>query len=89
MRKADLLPRFFKPIAGGPNMVDMPEEEWEPWRAVFNKGFSNEYSLKLIPVKEIGVYRATLRSHADKGELFYLDITTLKFTMDMIGKSIL
>jgi cytochrome P450 len=77
MRKADLLSRFFKPIAGGPNLVDMPEEEWEPWRAVFNKGFSNEHFLKLIPgmVKEIGVYRATLRSHAEKGELFYLDIT--------------
>jgi hypothetical protein len=91
MRKADLLPRFFKPIAGGPNLFDMPESEWKPWRAVFNKGFNNEHFLKLVPgmVKEINVYRETLRNHAKKGDMFYLDTTTLRCTMDLIGKTIL
>lgn len=90
-RKADLLPRFFKPITGGPNLFDMPEEEWKPWRAVFNKGFNNEHFLTLIPgmVKQVGVYRETLRKHAENGDMFYLDTTTLRFTMDLIGKTIL
>jgi hypothetical protein len=58
---------------------------------VFNKGFNNEHFLKLVPgmVKEINVYRETLRNHAKKGDMFYLDTTTLRFTMDLIGKTIL
>ncbi|TGO26122.1 hypothetical protein BPAE_0066g00480 [Botrytis paeoniae] len=62
-RKVDLLPRFFKPIAGGPCLFDMPEESWRPWRAVFNKAFNNEHFQKLVPgmVKQIEVYKDILR----------------------------
>ncbi|KAL9039021.1 MAG: hypothetical protein Q9214_005047, partial [Letrouitia sp. 1 TL-2023] len=35
-----LLERFFKPITGGPNLFDLSEKKWRPWRAVFNKGFN-------------------------------------------------
>ena len=34
-----LLERFFKPIAGGPNLFDLGEKDWRPWRAIFSKGF--------------------------------------------------
>ncbi|KAF7951336.1 hypothetical protein EAE96_006652 [Botrytis aclada] len=90
-RKVDLLPRFFKPIAGGPCLFDMPEESWRPWRAVFNKAFNNEHFQKLVPgmVKQIEVYKDILREHAEKGDMFYLDTTTLRFTMDLIGKTIM
>ncbi|KAF7912998.1 uncharacterized protein EAF01_002019 [Botrytis porri] len=71
-RKVDLLPRFFKPIAGGPYLFDMPEESWRPWRAVFNKAFNNEHFQKLVPgmVKQIEVYKDISRnteSHAQRG----------------------
>ena len=91
MGKPTLLPRFFKPIAGGPNLFDLPEKEWKPWRAVFSKGFSNDHILSLVPgiVKETVVYSETLRSLARKGEMFYLDTLTLRFTMDIIGRTIL
>ncbi|KAM0146201.1 hypothetical protein ACHAQE_010851 [Botrytis cinerea] len=78
-RKADPMPRFFKPIVGGPCIFDMPQDSWRPWRAVFNNTFNNEHFQKLVPeiVKPIEVYKDILREHAEKGGMFYLDSTTL------------
>ena len=44
MRKErpEVLPVFFKPVAGGLNLFDLPGDEWKPRRAIFNKGFSTE-----------------------------------------------
>jgi cytochrome P450 len=86
-----LVRRFFKPIAGGSNLFDLPEKDWKSWRAVFNKGFSNDHILSLVPgiIRETGVYCETLRNLARKGDMFYLDTTTLRFTMDIIGRTLL
>ena len=86
-----LLERFFKPIAGGPNLFDLVEEEWRPWRTVFNRGFSPEHIHSLVPgmIKTTSVYCETLRNHAQKGDIFFLDPTTLRFTMDLIGTTLL
>lgn len=91
MRRPFLLPRFFKPITGGLTLFDMREDEWKPWRAVFNKGFSAEHVLSLVPgmVKETVIYADTLRQFALKGDMVYLDSITLRYTMDMIGRTIL
>lgn len=89
--RAPILKRFFKPIAGGPNLFDMAEQEWRPWRQIFNKGFSTEQVTNLIPhvLEETEIYKETLRTLARKGEMFYLDLVTLRFTIDIIGKTIL
>ena len=86
-----LLKRFFKPIAGGSNLFDLTEKEWRPWRAIFSKGFSTEHILSLVPAmaRTTNTYCDTLRMLARKGNMFYLDPTTLRFTIDMIGKTIL
>ena len=86
-----LLHRFFKPITGGPALFDMLEKDWKPWRAVFNKGFSADHLLSLVPdmAKETITYSETIRDLAQKGNMFYLDTTTLRVTMDMIGRTIL
>ncbi|KAL8943447.1 MAG: hypothetical protein Q9211_000979 [Gyalolechia sp. 1 TL-2023] len=91
MQRPPLLPRFFKPIAGGPNMFDMREHEWKPWRTVFSRAFSAENIASLIPnmVDETMVYMETLHDFAKQDKLFYLDLTTLRFTIDVIGKTIL
>ncbi|KAL8792683.1 MAG: hypothetical protein Q9195_004743 [Heterodermia aff. obscurata] len=91
MQRPPLLPRFFKPIAGGPDMFDMREHEWRPWRAKFNKAFSAEHVLSLVPdmIDETLVYSETLEKHSKEGKIFYLDLTTLRFTIDVIGKTIL
>ena len=91
MQRPPLLPRFFKPICGGPSMFDMKEHQWRPWRAIFSKGFSADYVLSLVPemVDETLVYSETLQRHAQRKEMFHLDLTTLRFTFDVIGKTIL
>ena len=89
--RAFMLRRFFKPIAGGPNLFDIPENEWRPWRGLFSKGFSTEQVTSLVPhvLRETEVYKETLRELAGKKEMFYLDLVTLRFTMDVIGQTIL
>ena len=89
--KPALLPRFFKPITDGPSLFDMPEREWKPWRATFNKGFSPDHILSLVPdmAKETSVYCRTLRNCSQRGDLVHLDTITLRFTMDLIGRTIL
>lgn len=72
-------------------MFDMKEKDWKPWRAVFNKGFSTEHFLSLVPsmVKETVVYAQTFRNLAEKKEIFSLDSTSLRYMMDVIGRTIL
>ncbi|MCJ1311863.1 hypothetical protein MMC25_005536 [Agyrium rufum] len=91
MQRPLLLPRWFQPISGGPNLFDLPESQWKPWRSVFSKGFNAEHVLSLVPdmVDETAVYCETLAGLAQKGEMFYLDPVTLRFTIDVIGKTIL
>ena len=89
--RAAMLQRFFKPIAGGPNLFDMAETEWRPWRAIFNKGFSTEQVTSLVPhvIKETEIYKAKLTGMAKQKEMFYLDFVTLRLTIDVIGQTIL
>ena len=69
----------------------MPEPEWRPWRGVFTKGFNNEHFVSHLPgmIEETKTYAETLRKFAKTGEMFYLDPVTLRFMMDMIGKTLL
>ena len=89
--RASMLKRFFKPIAGGPNLFDMTEIEWKPWRAMFSKGFSTEHVTNLVPhvLSETELYKERLRDLARKGEMFYLDLVTLRFMVDVMGQTIL
>ena len=91
MQRPSLLPRFFKPICGGPNMFDLPEKKWKPWRAIFSKTFSADHVLSLVPgmVDETIVYCDTLEALALNKAMFYLDPITLRFTIDAIGTTIL
>ena len=89
--RPSMLRRFFNPIAGGPNLFDMAEREWRPWRAIFAKGFSTEQVTSLVPhvLKETKVYKETLRELARKEEMFYLDLVTLRFMSDVMGRTVL
>ena len=85
------LEAFFKPLAGGPNLFDLPEKDWKPWRTIFNKGFSSDNLHSFVPgmVEETQKYRATLTKLVESGELFHLDSVTLRFTIDFIGRTVL
>jgi cytochrome P450 len=86
-----LLRRFLKPMTGGLTIFDLGEKEWRPWRAVFNKGFQNEYIMSIVPsmVEETMVYAETLCGLAAAGTMCFLDPITLRFAIDMIGRTIL
>lgn len=91
MQRPALLPRFFYPIAGGPNLFDMREHEWKPWRGIFSGAFSSQHVMTLVSdmVDETEVYVQRLKQLAKEGKMFYLDLVTLRFTFDVIGKTIL
>lgn len=40
-------------------------------------------------LEQTKIYAESLRDLALKGEVFYLDLVTLRFMMDMIGKTLL
>ncbi|KAG5292726.1 sterigmatocystin biosynthesis P450 monooxygenase StcS [Histoplasma ohiense] len=85
------LRQFLKPITGGSTLLDMEEKEWKPWRGIFNKAFHSDRVMSLVPgiVQEVFIYSQTLRGLAETGELCFLDPITLRFTIDVIGKTIL
>jgi cytochrome P450 len=89
--RPQLLRRFLKPITGGATIFDLDEKDWKPWRAVFNKGFHSEHMYGLVPsiVDEVQVFAKTLRGYAAKEELCLLDPITLRFTIDVIGRTVL
>lgn len=72
-------------------IFDMREHDWKPWRAIFSKAFSAEHVVSLIPdmVDETMVYSETLKKFAEQKQMFQLDLITLRFTIDVIGKTIL
>ena len=82
---------WFKPLAGGPNLFDLPGKPWKYWRGVFNRGFSAETVMDLVPgmVQDTMKYRDTLVKLAHKGDVFQLDSITLRFTLDFIGRATL
>jgi hypothetical protein len=47
--------------------------------------------MSLVPgiVEESLTYAETLRGLAEKGEMFFLELVTLRFTIDMIGKNVM
>lgn len=80
-----------KPIAGGTTIFDLDEPEWKAWRSIFNKGFQGDRIMALVPsmVEETMTYVKTLRGYADRKEICYLDPVTLRFMIDMIGRTVL
>jgi len=80
---------WFRPLAGGPNLFDLPAKPWKYWRGVFNKGFSAETVMDLVPgmVEETMKYHGKLIKLAESGTMFQLDKVTLRFTLDFIGRA--
>lgn len=85
------LQEWFRSITGGPALFDMSVEEWKPWRALFNLGYSAANLITHTPhiVHQTLVYREILADHAKRGDVFQLNNITLRFTLDLIGQVVL
>jgi len=88
LEKPDALRKWFWSITGGISIFDAPADKWKPLRALFNRGFSATHLMTIVPtmVEETQMYCETLREHARKRDLFYLDPTNLRFMLDIIGQ---
>jgi hypothetical protein len=58
---------------------------------VFTKGFNNEHFNSHLAgrTEEVKTSAETLRGLAGNGEIFYLDLVTLRFMIDVIGRTLL
>ena len=79
---------FLYPLTGGNDLVTMEKDVWKHWRGIFNPGFSAGHLMTLVPgiMKDVLTFREILREHAERNELFQLDLITLKLTVDVIGR---
>jgi cytochrome P450 len=82
---------YLLPIAGGPNLLNMPEKEWKPWRAVVNKSFGAAHALALVPsiVDKCLVFRDLLRQLARQSDIFPLNSVARRLTSGFVGHLIL
>ncbi|KAI9661098.1 MAG: hypothetical protein M1821_009425 [Bathelium mastoideum] len=85
--KTDMHLSFMKPIAGGPNLISMSDQEWKTWRSLFNPGFSPAAMMENVPyiVDAVQVFSDKLGEKIGGG-LFCLDDLTTRLTMDVIIK---
>ena len=91
LEKPDALRKWFWSLTGGISIFDAPADKWKPLRTLFNRGFSANHLISLIPsmVEETKVYCDILRQYAKQGDMFYLDPTNLRFMLDVIGRTAL
>jgi cytochrome P450 len=85
--KPKLFHQAFLAITGGPNLFTMMDQEWKPWRAIFNPGFSAAAMLDQVPaiVDSVSIFCNHLQQKASSG-IFELEELTLRLTMDVIIK---
>ncbi len=90
-RPQRLVSRFFRPLTGGPCLFDMPERQWKPWRAIFNKSFGPAFAVAQVPslVDDTLVFCETLRQYARNDEVLVLSDVTRRLAMDFVGHTAL
>jgi cytochrome P450 len=88
LEKPEALRVWGRSLTGGTSMFDAHPEQWRELRALFSPGFSTGHLMTLVPtiVDVARVYCETLRDHARRGDLFFLDPTTARYIMDIIGR---
>lgn len=79
---------FLRPLTGDHDLVSMEGQPWKTWRNIFNPGFSAGHIMKLVPdiLKEVTIFRDSLRNHVKEGDMFSLEEHCLNVTMDVIGR---
>jgi len=84
---ADFLNRFL----GVTNMVTLEGQEWKTLRSIFNPGFSAAHLMTLVPyiIDTSLIFCDLMREKARSNELFMLEESTTRLTIDIIGKIVL
>ena len=85
--KADPVRKFMYPLTKNNDLVTMEGKLWKDWRSVFNPAFSANHLMTLVPglLEAVSTYSEILSEHAQVGDMFYLEQSTINMTMDIIG----
>ncbi|MCJ1337985.1 hypothetical protein MMC09_003269 [Bachmanniomyces sp. S44760] len=88
LRKYSLLENYIRPLTGGGDLLIMEGKEWKTWRAIFNPGFSQSHLMTLVPgiLEDTLTFCEILREQVQKGSICKLEDSTIKLTMDVIGR---
>ena len=69
----------------------MDGAEHKRWRAIFNPGFSSTHLMTLVDgiVDDSMTFMEILGSHAERKDIFSLEETATRATVDIIGRVVL
>ncbi|KAF2107833.1 cytochrome P450 [Lophiotrema nucula] len=79
----------FMVLCAGNNTFSMTEQEWKPWRSLFNPSFSASYMLELAPLiaREAEVLCSNIRRKAQSGGLIEMETLFSSLALDVIGST--
>lgn len=89
--KHPLVKEFIANFGGPANLVSEDGPVWKRWRTAFNPGFSSSHLMTQVPaiIKEAKVFCEIMAQHAEKNDLFRMEIATTKLTVNVIGRIVL
>ena len=89
--KHKAIPEAIWPVAGEKNLVSMDGAEHKRWRAIFNPGFSRAHLMTLVDgiVDDSALFMEILGRHAERQDIFSLEETATRATLDIIGRVVL
>lgn len=89
--KSRLTADYLERLLGANNMVGVEGQAWKSLRSIFNPGFSASHLITLVPyiVDSSLVFLDILREKARTNELFSLDLVSVHFAIDIIGKIVM
>lgn len=79
------------PLTGEKNLVSMDGAEHKRWRAIFKPGFASAHLMTLVDgiVDDSMLFMDILGKHAEKQDIFSLEETATRATVDIIGRVVL
>lgn len=89
--KHKAIPEAIWPLTGEKNLVSMNGAEHKRWRAIFNPGFSSAHLMTLVDgiVDDSMLFMEILGRHAEEQDIFSLEETATRATVDIIGRVLL
>ena len=89
--KHKIVPESIWPLTGEKNLVSMDGPEHKRWRAIFNPGFSSAHLMTLVDgtIDDSMMLMNILARHAEDQDIFSLEETTTRATIDIIGRVVL
>lgn len=86
--KPNVYQGLFRPMCGGPSLLDTNGHEWKYWRGLMKPGFAPGYVMSKTHhfIDSGDVFREILEKKAKEGDIFQLEVIAMRFTLESIIK---